>query len=183
MSSTRFVRRSGIFFCLIALVFAAGCASSGRSNSNRQIEDTAIREMGTCLKSTPKGNIAQCARQLYSLLNSRLSDSEPDKVPLLISATKLLTLFTKFDRGEITSNQEMQNGISQISNELKLDQQRARYYSAAQSESPRILRRLHTLRRWSHEQEIKPFFTRGARTRCPHGARTPRRVPIIVGHH
>jgi site-specific recombinase XerD len=26
-------------------------------------------------------------------------------------------------------------------------------------ESPRILRRLHTLRRWSHEQEIKPFFT------------------------
>jgi site-specific recombinase XerD len=26
-------------------------------------------------------------------------------------------------------------------------------------ESPRVLRRLHTLRRWSHEQEIKPFFT------------------------
>ena len=51
------------------------------------------------------------------------------------------------------------------------------------SESPRILRRLHTLRRWSHEQEIKPFFTRGARTRCPHGARTPRRVPLPVGHH
>jgi hypothetical protein len=27
------------------------------------------------------------------------------------------------------------------------------------NESPRVLRRLHTLRRWSHEQEIKPFFT------------------------
>jgi CubicO group peptidase (beta-lactamase class C family) len=27
------------------------------------------------------------------------------------------------------------------------------------TESPRVLRRLHTLRRWSHEQEIKPFFT------------------------
>ena len=27
------------------------------------------------------------------------------------------------------------------------------------SESPRELRRLQTLRRWSHEQEIKPFFT------------------------
>ena len=26
------------------------------------------------------------------------------------------------------------------------------------SESPRVSRRLHTLRRWSHEQEIKPFF-------------------------
>jgi hypothetical protein len=134
MSSTRFVRRSGIFFCLIALVFAAGCASSGRSNSNRQIEDTAIREMGTCLKSTPRGNLAQCARQLYSLLNSRLSDSDPDKVPLLISATKMLTLFTRFDRGELTSKQEWDNGLDQISNELKLDQQRARYYSAAQSE-------------------------------------------------
>jgi hypothetical protein len=50
-------------------------------------------------------------------------------------------------------------------------------------ESPRVSRRLHTLRRWSHEQEIKPFFTRSARTRCPHGARTPRRVPISLGHH
>ena len=134
MSSTRFVRSSGIFLCLIALVFTAGCASSGRSNSNRQIEETAMSEVGTCLKTTPKGNIAQCARQLYTMLNSRLPDSEPDKVPLLISVTKLFTLFTKFDRGEITSNQEMQYGISQISNELKLDQQRARYYSAAQSE-------------------------------------------------
>ena len=50
-------------------------------------------------------------------------------------------------------------------------------------ESPRVLRRLHTLRRWSNEQEIKPFFTRGARTCCSHGARTPRRVPIPLGHH
>ena len=50
-------------------------------------------------------------------------------------------------------------------------------------ESPRVLRRLHTLRRWSHEQEIKSFFTRGSRTRCPHGARTPRRVPLPMGHH
>ena len=38
-------------------------------------------------------------------------------------------------------------------------------------ESPRILRRLQTLRRWSHEQEIKSFFTRGACTRCSDGAR------------
>ena len=30
------------------------------------------------------------------------------------------------------------------------------------NESPRVLRRLQTLRRWSHEQEIKSFFTRGA---------------------
>lgn len=28
------------------------------------------------------------------------------------------------------------------------------------TESPRISRRLHTLRRWSHEQEIKSFFPR-----------------------
>ena len=32
------------------------------------------------------------------------------------------------------------------------------------SESPRELRRLFTLRRWSHEQEIKPFSPRGAST-------------------
>jgi hypothetical protein len=50
-------------------------------------------------------------------------------------------------------------------------------------ESPRVLRRLQTLRRWSHEQEIKSFFTRNARTRCSHGAGTPGRVPIPVGCH
>jgi filamentous hemagglutinin family protein len=32
-------------------------------------------------------------------------------------------------------------------------------YAYGTIESPRVLRRLHTLRRWSHEQEIKPFFT------------------------
>ena len=51
------------------------------------------------------------------------------------------------------------------------------------TESPRVLRRLQTLRRWSHEQEIKSFFTRNARTRCTHGAGTPGRVPIPVGGH
>ncbi len=55
--------------------------------------------------------------------------------------------------------------------------------SEERSESPRILRRLQTLRRWSHEQEIKPFFTRDARTRCSDGARAPRGVPIPVGLH
>ena len=33
------------------------------------------------------------------------------------------------------------------------------FQQEGKDESPRILRRLHTLRRWSHEQEIKPFFT------------------------
>jgi len=50
-------------------------------------------------------------------------------------------------------------------------------------ESPRVLRRLQTLRRWSHEQEIESFFTRNAPTRCTHGAGTPGRVPIPVGSH
>ena len=50
-------------------------------------------------------------------------------------------------------------------------------------ESPRELRRLQTLRRWSHEQEIKPFFTRSAPTRCPYGAGAQRRVLLVVGLH
>ena len=49
------------------------------------------------------------------------------------------------------------------------------------SESPRVLRRLQTLRRWSHEQEIESFFTRNARTRCAHGAGASWRVPLFVG--
>jgi hypothetical protein len=40
-------------------------------------------------------------------------------------------------------------------------------------ESPRDLRRLQPLRRWSHEQEIKSFFPRSSRTRCSHGSRAP----------
>ena len=31
-------------------------------------------------------------------------------------------------------------------------------YNLRKTESPRILRRLQPLRRWSHEQEIKSFF-------------------------
>jgi regulator of cell morphogenesis and NO signaling len=38
------------------------------------------------------------------------------------------------------------------------------------AESPRVLRRLQTLRRLSHEQEIKSFFTGDARARCSDGA-------------
>jgi len=45
------------------------------------------------------------------------------------------------------------------------------------TESPRVLRRLQTLRRWSHEQEIKSFFTRNARTRCLRGARSHKVTP------
>jgi len=49
-------------------------------------------------------------------------------------------------------------------------------------ESPRVLRRLQLLRRWSHE-EIKQVFPRSARTRFAHGAGAPWRVSIAVGRH
>jgi Fic/DOC family len=50
------------------------------------------------------------------------------------------------------------------------------------NESPRILRRLKSLRGLSHE-EIKQVFTRGSGTRSAHGAGAPRRVPFAVGGH
>jgi hypothetical protein len=43
-------------------------------------------------------------------------------------------LFAKYDRGEITSSEDMQNDMRQITQELTLDLQRAEYYSAAQNE-------------------------------------------------
>lgn len=145
MNSTRFVRNSGIFLCLVTLFFVTGCANRGGSyagsSSGSNVEtrrgqtmDVALEEMGTCLKSTPKGSKANCANQLYSRINSGLSDSEPDKAPSLTAVTKMHTLFSKFDRSEITSPQDMQNGMRQIFNELKIDIQRARHYSAAQQE-------------------------------------------------
>jgi catechol 2,3-dioxygenase-like lactoylglutathione lyase family enzyme len=56
-------------------------------------------------------------------------------------------------------------------------------YTKALDESPRVLRRLQTLRRLSHEQEIKSFFTGDARTRCSDGAGASRRIPILMGRH
>ena len=50
------------------------------------------------------------------------------------------------------------------------------------TESPRILRRLKSLRGLSHE-EVKQIFTRGSRTRSTDGAGAPRRVPLALGGH
>jgi hypothetical protein len=133
MNSTHFVRNSGLLLCFITLTLVSGCASRSGSNPNRLI-DAALQETGACLNRTPRGNKAQCASQLYTRINSGFSDSDSDKAPSLTAVTKMHTLFSKFDRGEITSTQEMQNGMRQISSELSLDLQRARYYSAAQRE-------------------------------------------------
>ena len=56
------------------------------------------------------------------------------------------------------------------------------YSIASATESPRVLRRLQPLRRWSHE-EVNQVFPRSPRTCCSHGAGAPRRVPIVVGCH
>ena len=50
-------------------------------------------------------------------------------------------------------------------------------------ESPRVLRRLQPLRRWSHEQKIKSFFPRSSRTGCSHGAGSPWRIFVAVGSY
>lgn len=47
------------------------------------------------------------------------------------------------------------------------------YLRATSSEPPRILRRLQSLRGWSHE-EVSEVFARGARARGAHGVRAPR---------
>jgi peptide/nickel transport system permease protein len=49
-------------------------------------------------------------------------------------------------------------------------------------ESPRILRRLKSLRGLSHE-EVKQVFTRSSRARSADGAGAPRGVPVAVGSH
>jgi hypothetical protein len=95
--------------------------------------DAALQAMGTCLDVTSQGNKAQCASQLYTRVNSGLSDSDPDKAPSLKLITRMYSLLTRFDRNEISWS-EVQNGARQFANELKIDLQRARYYSAVQNE-------------------------------------------------
>ena len=137
MNSTNFVRNSGFFLWLFTLMLVSGCASrsgssaSSHSSNPHRVIDVALEEMGACLKTIQKGHKALCANQLYTRINSGISDSDSDKAPSLTAVTKMHTLLTKFDRGEITAPQEMQNGMRQISSELSVDLQRARYYSAA----------------------------------------------------
>ena len=54
--------------------------------------------------------------------------------------------------------------------------------SRLNTESPRILRRLKSLRGLSHE-EVKQVFTRGSGTRSTNGAGAPRRVTLALGGH
>jgi hypothetical protein len=46
----------------------------------------------------------------------------------------------------------------------------AYWNSNSDTEPPRVLRRLFSLRGLSHEQEVKPVFPRDPRTGCSHGA-------------
>src|SRR5690606_30001218 len=48
-------------------------------------------------------------------------------------------------------------------------------------ESPRVLRRLHSLRKWSHYEQAEQVFPGSARTRRSSGAGAPWRVSVAVG--
>lgn len=50
-------------------------------------------------------------------------------------------------------------------------------------ESPRVLRRPPSLRRWSHDEEINEVFPRGSGTCCADGVRVARRPRIAMGSH
>jgi hypothetical protein len=134
-----------IWLAIGSIAMLAGCAnrgnssSSGRAASPERIVEYAMDEFGQCIKATPKGSKAQCATNFYTRINLGIDDSDPDKAPALRGVTKMYTLISKFDRGEITAVQDMQNGMRQISSELEMDLQRSRYYSQAQraSESQR----------------------------------------------
>jgi len=53
-------------------------------------------------------------------------------------------------------------------------------YMKMRTESPRLSRRLQTLREWSHEQD-KTLFTGSASAGGPDGVRAPGRVPVAMG--
>jgi hypothetical protein len=134
-----------IWLAIGSIVMLAGCANRGNSNSSgraaspERIVQYAMDEFEQCFKATPKGSKAKCATNFYSRINLGIDDSDSDKAPALRGVTKMYTLISKFDRGEITAVQDMQNGMRQISSELEMDLQRSRYYSQAQraSESQR----------------------------------------------
>ena len=89
-----------------------------------------------------------------------------EEVARELSVLDLIAIKTKI-QGEETRCVTLQASIALEEENL----QRRQFQLRVLDESPRLLRRLQTLRRWSHEQEIKSFFTRGPRTRCSLGAR------------
>jgi hypothetical protein len=111
-----------------------GSNIGGSSSNPQRVIEMALAEQDRCLMGAQKGNKRQCVNQLYSRINSGIPDSDPEKAPALNAVTKMYTLYTKYDRSEITSQQDMQNGLRQIGNELAMDLQRARYISAVQGE-------------------------------------------------
>ena len=111
-----------------------GSNRGGSSSNPHRIIEVALAEKDHCLMSAQKGNKRQCVNQLYSRINAGIPDSDPDKAPALTAVTKMYTVYSKYDRGEISSDQDLQNGLRQIGNELAMDLQRARYISAVQSE-------------------------------------------------
>lgn len=111
-----------------------GGNSGGLSSNPHRIIEVALKEQDQCMNGAQKGNKRQCVNQLYSRINAGIPDSDPEKAPALTAVTKMYTVYSKYDRGEITSHQDLQNGLRQIGNELAMDLQRARYISAVQSE-------------------------------------------------
>jgi AAA+ superfamily predicted ATPase len=88
----------------------------------------------------------------------------------------------KGQRVRFFSTVELVNALELEKSQSKHGQLAHRLMYVDLVESPRILRRLKSLRGLSHE-EIKQVFTRGSGTRSAHGAGAPRRVPFAVGGH
>lgn len=120
-------------FLATMFLLIAGCAAQQAARDERAA-DSIVTRLKSCVSvNQGGGTTAKCALQMYESINAEISDSNPDKGPVLVMARKLYTIFLKSDRNEYRSNDDRRIAVMAAYDELRVDLQRARALSSMQA--------------------------------------------------
>ena len=155
---------------LQARLFTKWVGISPKQYSQFLLKERALIELGKKqpLLSTSLALGLSSSSRFHDLMVKTVAMT-PSEVQQMGAGVKILYAFVETPFGQALlawSSKGIVNLTFTEEKENELNELKKNWYH----ESPRVLRRLQTLRRLSHEQEIKSFFTGDARTRCSDGA-------------
>jgi len=109
-----------------------GCAAQQAARDDRAGESI-LATLRSCMDtSSGSKTAAPCALQFYESINANISDSNPEKGPILVMARKLYAVLLKSDRGEFRSSEERRLALMVVHDEFRADLQKARLLSEMQ---------------------------------------------------